>query len=247
MRIAIVSDIHEDIQSLEKALKRIKVLGFDMLLCLGDITGFAPVFHDHQPDANSCIELLRINSAISVVGNHDLFSVRKLPSYHDRIGMPKNWYDITVQERKKTTNDKVWLYQDEILPALKNENQEYLEKLEEFKILEIEGRNVLFSHFIEPDITGATKWFPFRSKELNDHFSLMKQNNCKLSFCAHSHQEGIAVVGKLFWSTSGFESYRVKSSSKIILCPPIVSGKSTPGFVIFDSENGLVKPYAIND
>ena len=75
MRIAIVSDIHEDSKNLEKAIKKIQLLGYDALICLGDITGYAPVFHGHEPDANSCIDMLRSLSAISVVGNHDIFTV----------------------------------------------------------------------------------------------------------------------------------------------------------------------------
>lgn len=243
MRVAIVSDIHEDIQNLEKALDRIKLLGYDKLLCLGDITGYAPVFHDHHPDANACIELLRNNNAISVVGNHDLFTVGLLPSYHNNIGMTDNWYELSFEERKMISHDKVWVYQDEIMPELTAENKQYLSDLEEFVVVETKIGKVLFSHFLEPDITGATKWFPFKCSQLKEHFGLMNRNECKLALCAHSHQEGIAVAGKLFWSTLNYEPYRVKTTRKIIVCPPIVSGKSIPGFVIFDSSKGIIKPY----
>ena len=45
MRIAIISDIHEDFAMLEKALAILKSVGYDMLVCLGDITGFAPEYY----------------------------------------------------------------------------------------------------------------------------------------------------------------------------------------------------------
>ncbi len=245
MRIAIVSDIHEDIRNLEKAMKKIKVLGYDALLCLGDITGFAPVFYNHEPDANACIEMLRSHSAISVVGNHDLFTVGRLPSYHNSIGMAENWYNISFEDRKKMTFDKVWVYNDEILPDLTPENKHYLNNLEEHVILETKIGNVLFSHFLKPDMAGATKWFPFKCSQLKEHFGFIKQNDCKVAICAHSHQAGIAVASKFLWFTLNYEHYRVKSSRKIIICPPIVSGKSIAGFVIFDSQKGILSPHVV--
>ncbi len=245
MRIAIVSDIHEDIQNLERAFVKIHKLGCDIILCLGDITGYAPVFHNHQPDANACIDLLRNNSAISITGNHDLFSVGRLPSYHGRIKMDCNWYSLTIEQRIMATSNKVWIYQDEIIPELTPENHRYLAELEEFGVLETQTGRVLFSHFLEPDITGATKWFPFRSNHLKEHFAFMNKNNCNIAICAHGHQNGLTVAGRLFWSTPGLKSYKFIKGKKIIMCPPIVSGKGISGFVIFDISSGSLQPIVI--
>lgn len=72
MRIAIVSDIHEDYHKLLKALSLLKDSGYDMLVCLGDIAGYNAQYYQHTPDADKCIELIREQADIVVIGNNDL-------------------------------------------------------------------------------------------------------------------------------------------------------------------------------
>jgi 3',5'-cyclic AMP phosphodiesterase CpdA len=99
MRIAIITDIHEDFEMLEKAFAKIRSLGYDLLVCLGDVTGFAHQFYDHPPDANACLDLLRANAHLALAGNHDLFTAHRLPSYHIHNGIPGNWYELSFQEQ----------------------------------------------------------------------------------------------------------------------------------------------------
>jgi predicted phosphodiesterase len=63
MRYAIVSDIHGNIESLERALALTEP--DDVLLCLGDIVGYGP-------NPNECVALLRDRVKHAVLGNHDL-------------------------------------------------------------------------------------------------------------------------------------------------------------------------------
>ncbi len=63
MRYAILSDIHGNIESLDRALER--VAPEDRLLCLGDIVGYGP-------NPNECVELIRTRAEGAVLGNHDL-------------------------------------------------------------------------------------------------------------------------------------------------------------------------------
>ncbi len=63
MRYAIVSDIHGNIESLERAFARIGPE--DHLLCLGDIVGYGP-------NPNECVEMIRARAKGAVLGNHDL-------------------------------------------------------------------------------------------------------------------------------------------------------------------------------
>ncbi|HTX57429.1 MAG TPA: metallophosphoesterase family protein [Candidatus Acidoferrales bacterium] len=63
MRYAIISDIHGNIESLERALALTDPA--DEVLCLGDIVGYGP-------NPNECIALLRKRLKHAVLGNHDL-------------------------------------------------------------------------------------------------------------------------------------------------------------------------------
>lgn len=63
MRYAIISDIHGNIESLERAFALVDPE--DAVLCLGDIVGYGP-------NPNECIALLRDRVKHAVLGNHDL-------------------------------------------------------------------------------------------------------------------------------------------------------------------------------
>ncbi len=63
MRYAIISDVHGNIESLERAFSLMEPE--DQVLCLGDIVGYGP-------NPNECIALLRTRLQHAVLGNHDL-------------------------------------------------------------------------------------------------------------------------------------------------------------------------------
>ncbi|RPI18597.1 MAG: metallophosphoesterase [Ignavibacteriae bacterium] len=64
MKIAVISDIHGNLEALEACLKKIKELKADKLVCLGD-------FVDYCAQPNECIELVLKHTDKIVLGNHD--------------------------------------------------------------------------------------------------------------------------------------------------------------------------------
>lgn len=236
MRIAIITDIHEDIASLEKMVGAITKYGHDILVCLGDITGYSPVFYSHQPDANACIDLLRQQADIVIAGNHDLYTIGRLPSYHEEKKLPQNWYSLSIAERIRMSKNRVWLYQDEIIPELSNENRDFLTGLKEWETLETNHRKYLFTHFFRPDMAGILRWFPFNSMEIGDHFRFMKKNACDLAFVGHSHPSGPVTINRLFWSHPNDETVKIRKHHKAIICPAVVGERYPGGCVVFDSE-----------
>lgn len=65
MRIAIVSDIHANLQALEAVLEQVDAEQCDALWCLGDLVGYGA-----DPDA--CVAIVRERTQICLAGNHDL-------------------------------------------------------------------------------------------------------------------------------------------------------------------------------
>jgi diadenosine tetraphosphatase ApaH/serine/threonine PP2A family protein phosphatase len=63
-RIAVISDVHSNLQALTAVLERIDALAVDRLYCLGDIVGYGarPV---------ECVDIVRGRAAAAVQGNHD--------------------------------------------------------------------------------------------------------------------------------------------------------------------------------
>jgi predicted phosphodiesterase len=64
MRIAIISDIHSNIEALETSLRAIEKQRVDEVVCLGDIIGYGA-------NPNECIELVRKTTSHVLLGNHD--------------------------------------------------------------------------------------------------------------------------------------------------------------------------------
>jgi predicted phosphodiesterase len=64
MRIAIISDIHSNLEALTKAMEIIDQQPVDEIICLGDIVGYGA-------NPNECVELVRQRCNIVIKGNHE--------------------------------------------------------------------------------------------------------------------------------------------------------------------------------
>lgn len=71
MRIAIISDIHGNIDALDEVLADIGTV--DAIWCLGDLVGYGP-------DPAACIDRARKSEFLCVAGNHDLAAAGTLQS-----------------------------------------------------------------------------------------------------------------------------------------------------------------------
>jgi predicted phosphodiesterase len=65
MRLALISDIHANLEALEATFYDIADRSIDRIVCLGDIVGY-------NKDAAACIALIRGVDCVCVAGNHDL-------------------------------------------------------------------------------------------------------------------------------------------------------------------------------
>jgi predicted phosphodiesterase len=64
VRIAILSDIHSNLEALQRALEGAETAGVDAIYCLGDVVGY-------NADPAACVELVRDRCTGVVCGNHD--------------------------------------------------------------------------------------------------------------------------------------------------------------------------------
>lgn len=64
MRIAIISDIHSNIEALLEVRKEIAKLNVDRVICLGDVIGYGA-----SPDP--CCKIVRELAEVTLLGNHD--------------------------------------------------------------------------------------------------------------------------------------------------------------------------------
>ena len=71
MRIAILSDIHSNLEALQTALRAIDAVEVDAIYCLGDVVGY-------NADPAACVELVQERCAAVVLGNHDAAVAREV-------------------------------------------------------------------------------------------------------------------------------------------------------------------------
>jgi diadenosine tetraphosphatase ApaH/serine/threonine PP2A family protein phosphatase len=71
LRIAVLSDVHANLEALEAVLEDARQLGVDAYWCLGDIVGYGA-------DPNPVVDLLSAEPVIAVAGNHDWAATGKM-------------------------------------------------------------------------------------------------------------------------------------------------------------------------
>lgn len=96
MRIAIISDIHGNLQALSKALSIIRSLHADQIYCLGDIVGYGG-------NPNECVDLIRECADHTVLGNHDHASLyTQYAEYLPREGkVVAHWTNKVLTDENK--------------------------------------------------------------------------------------------------------------------------------------------------
>jgi predicted phosphodiesterase len=65
VRLALISDIHANLEALQATLADISTQGVDRIVCLGDIVGY-------NAKPAECLALIRAGNILCVAGNHDL-------------------------------------------------------------------------------------------------------------------------------------------------------------------------------
>jgi len=64
MRLAVISDVHANLEAFQAVLKEIDRLGVDKIYHLGDIVGY-------NANPNECVDILRERGITTIMGNHD--------------------------------------------------------------------------------------------------------------------------------------------------------------------------------
>ncbi|RLD72375.1 MAG: hypothetical protein DRJ29_05115 [Bacteroidetes bacterium] len=221
MRLAILSDIHEDLNRLKKVLNKIDQKGYDLLICLGDISGFSESYYRYPKsrNASACLDLIRRKCEIIVPGNHDLHAAGKIPV------------------RPAGAEYEYWLHEEDLDPGYSEEEIAFLASLPEYAILPTPEYNILLSHYLEPNLSGFIKGFYWSVKEFGAHFQLMKEFSCKIGFTGHAHVRGFHLTNPQQFKHYGYRKLRLKDFPVVIGIPPVTRNNMRSGFCIFDTDS----------
>jgi predicted phosphodiesterase len=248
MRLGFVSDIHEDITRLRVAIAVLQWRNCDKIICLGDIVGYSVPYQRFLASRNGpeVVALLRKTCDVIVVGNHDLYAIRKLPEHRAGFPYPEDWYTLDYWKRRELGNDKLWLHEhDELSALLRKEDQDFIATLPEFVARDFDGVKILLSHHAYPDLAGTTQ-FRIEENGLKEHFAFMEKHGCSLGFSGHRHVEGVRMFTPDTATKHEFETIEINPKATTWLQgPAVVNGTFQNGVMVFDTATFALEVIAL--
>ncbi len=219
--------------------------GYDQLICLGDISGFAVPYHTYESkrDARACLDLIRENCSHILPGNHDMHVARRLPGHSAVFQFPENWHELPVQKQAELSGDEIWLHDDELETNYTAQDREFLQSLPEFVVLPATGYNILLSHYVYPNLAGFKKGFYSQEQEFRAHFEWMNAHDCSLSIAGHAHPRGFNLIIPGQFITDGYRKVQLIDLPAILIVPPATRHKDRRGFSILDTESLVFNAY----
>lgn len=165
MKIAVMSDIHGNIQALEAVLNDIKTQNCDKIFCLGDLAMAGP----EPVKAVELIKNMAQNEGFYLIqGNTDEFIANYTPELKEKIA-------LNFPVMAEALQNDVKIMPEELKNFLKNLPQKMELEIEGIKILLVHGSPRNNSENIFPDL-------PLKKIE-----EMLKGVNADIVFCGHTH------------------------------------------------------------
>lgn len=244
MRLAIISDIHEDLISLKSALRIIERSNCDEIVCLGDISGFSIPYYSYlgTRNAHECLSLIRSNCKIVVLGNHDIHAAEIIPKHCTFFDFPEDWYRLNYHDRHQLANNTLWLHEENDLnPLYKSIDLDYLRSLPEYEVFQTPDCNILLTHYVYPNISGLKKEFYTYGDEFQQHFQFMQQQDCSVGFTGHSHTKGFFMATEKSFKQYRYRRKTLPEDPVCIGISPVTSSGNRNAVCIFDTYESQVE------
>lgn len=96
MRIAIISDIHSNLEALNRAMTEIEREKVDEIVCLGDIVGYGA-------NPNECVDIIKKTTEFVLLGNHDeaAIDLSKTEFFNPFARIAAEWTSQTLTEENR--------------------------------------------------------------------------------------------------------------------------------------------------
>jgi hypothetical protein len=250
MLVGFLSDIHEDILSLELALGILDRHGCDRIVCLCDIVGFALPFYQYirTRDAEACINRVRNRCDVVLAGNHDLYAVRRVPGFRAGFDYGDDWYGLEYAVRERRARNRIWLYEDNEIPAVLSPSScDYLRGLPETERAAFDDTPLLLSHFCHPDPSGSAIHFPTQAFHLRTHFAFMHDAGCRIGVSGHGHPEGCLIVDEERITLHPFGTIALTREPQWIVAPCVARTSRANGCMILDTARRELRVLPLRD
>jgi len=191
--LAIISDIHSNLEALEAVLKDIEKQGISDIICLGDIVGYGP-------NPEECIDLISSRCRFCLSGNHDYAVLTDTANFNPIAATAINYTRDVLRNgiEKDLKKQRRWNYLQQ-LPETHEEG--------EFFFVHGSPRAPRYEYILPTDVM-----FGMRDKIL-DLFRMIR----RYCFVGHSHVPGVIDSDMRFLTPAMINGrYRLSRSKAII-------------------------------
>jgi diadenosine tetraphosphatase ApaH/serine/threonine PP2A family protein phosphatase len=163
--VALVSDIHANIEAFDRVLADIRSRGIERVLCLGDIVGYGP-------NPRECIDRCH-DFAVSLMGNHEEAVLYYAEDFNEKARQAIEWTkeQLNSSEFERDANYRIWNFLDGMARSTIWNG---------VLLVHASPRNPTKEYILPQDVRNSEK--------LQAIFGAQKQSLC---FCGHSHVPGV--------------------------------------------------------
>lgn len=189
MRRALISDIHANLEALEVVLDDIKKQGITEILCLGDIIGYGP-------NPRECIDLVRKNCRLSLLGNHDQGALYDPEGFNIGAERAIFWTREQLESPADRNNEQRWEFLSE-LPRT--------QRVGPFLLVHGSPRNPLSEYVFPEDI--------YNHRKMERLFQLIE----RYCFQGHTHVPGIFTENFQFFAPEEIDYEYALGDGKVMV------------------------------
>ncbi|MFQ5412147.1 MAG: metallophosphoesterase family protein [Phycisphaerae bacterium] len=171
--LAIISDIHSNLEAFRTVLADIKRRGVEKIYCLGDIVGYGP-------DPAECLDLVAEHTEMSLCGNHDHAVFYEPMNFNVSAERAAFWTrSVLEDEHDAEKRNRRWRFLGSIDPR---------QEMNGFLFVHGSPRKPINEYLFPDDVYTAPH-------KLLANFDRMEQLTC---FCGHTHVPGVFVDDPYF-------------------------------------------------
>ena len=216
MRIAIISDVHANIEALDAVLAHITDQHVSDIVCLGDVIGYGP-------NPRECIDIVR-NARFSLMGNHEEAVMFYGEDFNEKARQALEWTkeQLNSPEHDRSENYEMWNF----LGGLE-------ESVTENDVMYVHGspRVPTKEYMVPQDIRNRDK--------MTEIFSMIPS----LCFVGHSHIPGVYTDNFRFLSPPRIDGKYTHQGGKALINVGSVGqprdGDPRSSYVTYDGKNVL--------
>ncbi len=219
--IALISDLHANIEALEAAFADLDQLGVEAVVCLGDVVGYGA-------SPREVVELVRERCQVCLLGNHDaaLLDDREAFGFNERALQAVD-FSRRALDPEQERNWPIWDWLGELVPAMAVNPGNGAEELQ---LVHASPRDPL-AEYLMP---GADK----TPDKLAANFAAADH---RLTFFGHTHHPGWFVEGAPFRrAMDGHDTLEIEDGRRYLINVGSVGqprdGDPRLGYALYDGK-----------